>query len=177
MMRDLSSEIIDLLSPRPVPSEWQWERAESEIGARVPRDYKALVAGLGGACIVDDCLCLFEPDSRETHKDFANLVAERDSAWQHIRARGLRPVPEKYFSEGNRLIAFALVEANYFYWIASPDKPEDQWGVLIVDADLEDWYEFGMSATECIYNILVGEIEFPVFEGLFDDSPHAYSRS
>src|SRR5690349_46147 len=112
MMHDLSRQIIELLSPRPVPSEWRWERAESEIGARVPSDYKALVAGLGGASILDDCLCLFEPDSRITHSDFANLVAERDSVWRFLKDRGRQVLPEKYFNENVRLIPFAYIEAN-----------------------------------------------------------------
>jgi hypothetical protein len=180
MMRDLSAEIIDLLSPRPAPSELQWERAESEIGARVPRDYRSLVAGLGGASVLDESLCLFEPDGRVTFMDLANLVAQRDAAWEHTRASydddDDASLPDEYFSEGIRLIAFASVEANYFYWIAKSGVPEADWGVLIVDADLVDWYEFDMSATECIYKLLVGEIEFPAFEGIFDDSPHACRR-
>jgi hypothetical protein len=176
MMRDLSAEIIELLSPRPVPSEWRWERAESEIGARVPKDYKALVAGLGGSCVLDDCLCLFEPDSRLTHSDFANVVAERDSVWQYLKDRGRRVLPEKYFNDGVRLIPFALFEANSFYWIAVSGRSEDEWGVLFVDADMEDWLEFDMSATEFIYSLLVGRIRLPVFDEYFCDSPHTYTR-
>ena len=175
-MRDFSAVIIELLTPKPEYAERRWERAESEVGAGVPEDYKALVAGLGGASILDDCLCLFEPDSRETHSDFANLVAERDSVWQYLKDRGRRTLPEKYFNEDVRLIPFALVEANVFYWIAISGRPESEWRVLFVDVDMEDWLEFDLSAAEFIHGLLVGRITHPNFDEYFTDSFHSYSR-
>ncbi len=175
MKRDFSAEIVELLTPRPVPSEWRWERAEAEIGACIPSDYKALIAALGGYAVLDDCLGLFEPDSRMTESDIAKLVAERDAVWRYLKDRGLRVLPPKYFfDEGVRLIPFALSEANYFYWIAVSGCPEDEWGVLFVDADFEDWLEFDMSATEFIYSILSGQLKLSVFDEYFLDLPYTY---
>ncbi|GLW30821.1 SMI1/KNR4 family protein [Actinoplanes regularis] len=174
MKRDFSAEIVELLTPRPVPSEWRWERAEAEIGARIPSDYKALIAALGGGGVLDDCLGLFEPDSRMTESDIAKLVAERDTVWPFLKDRGYRTLPAKYFVEGVRLIPFAMFEAHYFYWIAVSGRPEDEWGVLFVDADFEDWLEFDMSATEFIYNLLSGQLKLWVFEEYFLDPPYDY---
>jgi hypothetical protein len=112
MKRDFSVEVVELLTPRPVPSEWRWERAEAEIGARIPGDYKALIAALGGGAVLDDCLGLFAPDDRMTEADIAKLVAERDTVWRYLQDRGHRDLPAKYFAEGVRLIPFALFEAN-----------------------------------------------------------------
>jgi hypothetical protein len=53
-------------------------------------------------------------------------------------------------------------------------KPEDEWGVLFVDADFENWLEFYMSATEFIYNILSGQLRLSVFDEYFLDPPHTY---
>jgi hypothetical protein len=176
MTRDLSRNVIELISPAPTPSELRWEHAESAIGARIPSDYKALVSGLGGAGEFDECLCIFEPDSRLTATDFANLVAERDSIWQNIIDRGRRALPEKYFNENVRLIPFALSEANVFYWIAMSGRLEDEWTVLFVNADMDDWLEFDMSATEVIYDLLGQRIRHYVFDEYFSEFPHTYER-
>lgn len=79
---------------------------------------------------------------------------------------------EIYFSAGSRLIAFASIEANYFYWWARPGVSPDDWGVVVVDADLEAWYELDVSATERIYKVLVGEILLDPFDDLFGGSEH-----
>ncbi|KUL34250.1 SMI1/KNR4 family protein [Actinoplanes awajinensis] len=175
-MRDLSEEIIELISPPPTPSELRWERAEAEIGARIPSDYKALLAGLGGAGEFDECLCLFEPDSRLTGWDLANLVAERDAVWQYLKDRGRTELPEKYFNKNVRLIPFALSEQNVFYWIALSGRLEDESAVLFVNADIDDWLEFDKSATEVIYDLLHRRIRHYVFDEYFSDLPHTYER-
>ncbi len=175
-MRDLSKEIIEMISPLPTPVGLRWERAEAEIGARIPSDYKALVAGLGGAGEFDECLCLFEPDSRVTGWDFANLVAARDAIWQHLEDRGRRELPKKYFNQKVRLIPFALSEQNVFYWIAVSGRLEGEWSVLFVNADIDDWLEFDKSATEVIFDLLHRRITHYVFDDYFSDLPHTYER-
>lgn len=116
-------------------------------------------------------LCLFGPDSGNRNSGIALLVQERERAWIEFRESGIE-LPGKYFTAGSRLLAFAAVEANYFVWHARPGAAPEDWGVVIVDADLEEWYELDLSATECIYRVLVGEIELDPFEDLFGGLEH-----
>ncbi|MEV0807605.1 hypothetical protein [Micromonospora sp. NPDC050200] len=138
----------------------------------MPRDYKDLIDRVG-AVLIDESLCLFEPGGREGYTDLGVLIEERESSWSRFAEVGVE-LPDQYFREGRRLVAFAAVEANYFFWKVLPGVPADQWGVVIVDAELEDWLEYDMTATECIYKLLGGQIELEQFEGLFDGPEHAY---
>jgi hypothetical protein len=169
-MRNFAGRIINLLGVpvREVP--YSWDAAEAEIGAQVPGDYKELI-DRAGPVIIDEWLCLFGPASDNRNSDIAILVEERERAWVKFRESGIE-LPEKYFAAGGRLLAFAAVEANYFFWHARRGVSSEDWGVVIVDADLEDWYEFELSATECIYKVLVGEIQLDPFEDLFGGFEH-----
>jgi hypothetical protein len=169
-MRNFAGQLIDLLgvSPREAPNSWT--DTEVAIGAPVPGDYRELIDRTGPV-IVDEWLCLFGPGGDTRAADLAALVAERERAWLVFRESGIE-LKERYFTAGARLIAFAAVESNYFFWHAGPGKAADDWPVVIVDADLEGWYQFDMSATECIYRILVGELQLDPFEDLFGGFKH-----
>lgn len=169
-MQNFAGSVIDLLgvSEREVP--YSWDAAEAAIGVRLPGDYKELIDRLG-AVIIDEWLCLFGPESANRNSDIALLIEERERAWVKFRQSGIE-LPRKYFVEGGRLLAFAAVEANYFFWHARSHVASEEWGIVIVDADLEGWYEFNLSATQCIYKVLVGEIQLDPFEDLFGGLEH-----
>jgi hypothetical protein len=153
---------------RETPCSWAY--TEAAIGMPVPEDYRELIDRTGPV-IVDEWLCLFGPSGDNRDADLAVLVAERERAWVRFREAGIE-LRETYFAEGARLLAFAAVESNYFFWHARPGVPSEAWPVVIVDADLEIWYEFDMSATECVYRILLGELQLDPFEDLFGGSEH-----
>jgi hypothetical protein len=169
-VRDFTDQIIELLgaSVRTVP--YSWDAVETAIGAMLPSDYKALLDRTG-PIIIDDWLCLYGPDRHDRNLDIASLVEDREEAWVSFREAGV-DLPERYFTAGSRLLAFAAVESNYFFWHAQPFTAPDDWSVVIVDADLEEWYEFDLSATECLYMILVGDIQLYPSEGLFEGPEH-----
>ncbi|BCJ55390.1 hypothetical protein Asp14428_68650 [Actinoplanes sp. NBRC 14428] len=50
-------------------------------------------------------------------------------------------MPERYFADGHRLLAFASVEESWFYWHLVPGTTPDDWGVVFVDADMEGWHD------------------------------------
>jgi hypothetical protein len=169
-MQNFADQLVDLFNVpvREVP--YSWDAAENAIGLSLPGDYKDLIDRTG-AVIVDEWLCLFGPDRDARNSDIAVLVDERERAWPTFRESGIE-LPSRYFADGDRLIAFASVEANYFYWRARTGLAPKDWSVVIVDADLEDWYEFDLSATECLYKVLVGEIQLDPFEDLFGGPEH-----
>lgn len=138
---------------------------------RALRDAGSVLIDRTGPVIVDEWLCLFGPSDDNSGADLAVLVAERERAWARFREAGIE-LRETYFADGARLLAFAAVESNYFYWHVRPGVPEQDWPVVIVDADLEAWYELEMSATECVYRILVGELRLDPFEDLFGGLEH-----
>ncbi|HEX6682144.1 MAG TPA: hypothetical protein VF062_05090 [Candidatus Limnocylindrales bacterium] len=51
----------------------------------------------------------------------------------------------------------------------------DDWSVVFVDADLDGWPEFDISATECIYRVLTGDISLYQFDDLFGGTKHRVS--
>ncbi|WP_433047746.1 SMI1/KNR4 family protein [Dactylosporangium sp. CS-033363] len=150
-----------------------WESAEEVIGRPVPSDYIDLISHTGSASL-DDWLTVFGPNP-SSDVDLASLIEERESAWDYFREHGIQ-LPGRFFVEGRRLIAFAVVESTYFYWDSRDDLDPDAWGVVIVDGELDNWFEIAMPATECLYKVLVGEIELPPFEGLPLDADHSAGR-
>ncbi|WP_139131507.1 hypothetical protein [Micromonospora halophytica] len=166
----MADGVFDLLDipAREIP--FAWDAAESVIGARLPLDYKELIDRTG-AVIVDGWLCLFGPAGESNESNIALVIDERERAWVKFRQSGIE-LPIRYFVEGSRLLAFAAVEANYFFWRARDGVAPEEWGVVIADADLEGWYDFDLSATECIYQVLVGDIDLDPFEDLFGGTEH-----
>lgn len=169
-MQSFADRLVDLLDVPVREAPYSWHAVEEAIGQPLPDDYKELIDRIG-AVIVDEWLCLFGPDRSNRSSDIAALVDERERAWMTFRESGIE-LPGRYFANGGRLLAFAAVEANYFYWHAQDGVSTKDWGVVIVDADLEDWYEFDTSATECLYKVLVGEFQLEPFEDLFGGSTH-----
>jgi hypothetical protein len=169
-MQNFADRLVDLLDAPVRQAPYSWHAVEEAIGQPLPDDYKELIDRIG-AVVVDEWLCLFGPDRSSRSSDIAALVDERERAWATFRGSGIE-LPGRYFANGGRLLAFAAVEANYFYWHAQDGVPAKDWGVVIVDADLEDWYEFDISATECLYKVLVGELQLEPFDDLFGGPMH-----
>ncbi|GAA0568009.1 hypothetical protein GCM10010172_60270 [Paractinoplanes ferrugineus] len=171
-MENYADRLANLLGVADDAASCSWEAVEEEIGSPLPGDYKELIDHTGSA-VFDDRLSVFAPSSSE-ETDLASLIKERDWAWEYLREDV--DLPERFFTEDRRLIAFAAIDACYFYWDARDGSAPEDWGVVIVDGDLQNWFELPLSATECLYKILVGEIELPPFEGFFGSAEHSVGR-
>lgn len=168
-MNNFAGSLAELLGVVDDVVDCSWDSAERGIGRPLPGDFKEFV-GHTGSVVLDDRLTVFAPNSSRD-VDIAALVQERDSAWEHLRDGGV-DLPGQYFAEGRRLIAFAAVDAAYFFWDSRDGVAPEEWGVVIVDGDVQNWYEFEASATEVLYRTLVAEIDIPPFRGLFGRSEH-----
>ncbi|GIF05002.1 hypothetical protein [Actinoplanes siamensis] len=164
-----AERLIDVLgvTQRVVPCSW--DAVEEAIGQPIPGDYKTFIGHTGSACI-DDRLCVFGPNPSES-VDIGHMIESLDQGWQYLRENDV-DLPEEFFAEGRRLITFAAVQENYFFWDAREGVAPDDWGVVIVDADLEGWHELDMSATECIYKVMVREIDIKPFGQFFGRTEH-----
>ncbi|MFF5081579.1 hypothetical protein ACFY36_31410 [Actinoplanes sp. NPDC000266] len=172
-MRNFASSLVDLLGVPERAEPYSWDAVEAAAGLRMPGDYKEMIDRTG-AVIVDDWLCLFGPEPGNRSSDIAALMREREHAWAKFRESGVE-MPRKYFVEGSKLLAFAAIEDNYFFWHAKETVAPEAWSVVFVDADLEGWYDFELSATECMYKVLVGEIRLEPFDDLFGGTDHSAS--
>jgi hypothetical protein len=172
-MESFADRLVELLGVTGDLVPCSWESTEREIGSVVPGDYKELVAHTGSA-VLDNWLTIFAPNP-SSEVDLASLVKERDWAWEYLREGGVE-LPEQFFSKERRLIAFAAVDAAYFYWDAKSDVDPEAWGVVIVDGDLQNWYELNSSATECIYKLLLGEVALAPFDSIVRSSEHDVGR-
>jgi hypothetical protein len=172
-VQNFAERLVELLHAPMREAAYSWESAEEAIGTPLPSDYKDLIDRIG-TVEIDEILTLFGPDAGKPAADIARLVDRRERAWDEYRE--VIELPERFFRKGRRLIAFAAVDANYFFWDARDDAAPDDWGVVIVDADLDAWHEFDLSATECLYSILVGEIRVKAFADYFDEAEHTVER-
>ncbi len=150
-----------------------WDYVEADIGYSAPRDYKNLIDAIG-AGVIDDSLCIYGVDRIDRDGNLLELVRLCDDAWEDYRTAGV-VLPERYFS-GVRLIPFGSAEGNYFYWIATESVSADDWNVVFVDVDLQNWYEYDLMATEFIRRLLTAEIEPPTLAGIFGLKHHKMER-
>ncbi|WP_436536091.1 hypothetical protein [Actinoplanes sp. HUAS TT8] len=169
-MANFSQQVLGIIGTRSSFGARGWETAESAVGISFPSDYKQLIDSIGPV-LVDDWLCLYGPGEAGSPGSIVDVIWERDGAWDTLRQAGI-DLDDSYFLPGIRLIAFAAVEATYFYWEAILDADPDSWGVVIVDDDVENWYRFDISATECIYGVLEGSILLDPFDDLFGRGEH-----
>ncbi|BAL91261.1 hypothetical protein AMIS_60410 [Actinoplanes missouriensis 431] len=169
-MRSFAGKLVDLLGVSETAGPYSWDAAEAAIDSVLPSDYKELIDATG-AVIVDDWLCLFGPERGSAISDIALLVEEREQAWGVLRESGAE-LSAGYFTEGSRLIAFGAIEATYFFWRAVSGAAPEEWSVVIVDEDLEGWCDLDLSATECVYKVLVGDIRLEPFDDLFGGATH-----
>jgi hypothetical protein len=166
---DLLDELLDGERRRP-PLDWQ--ATEVAVGAAIPADYRELIERIG-AGVVDDWLRIYGPQPDNLYVDLAQIVRDRDEAWATFRE--YVDLPERYFADGHRLLAFASVEENWFLWHLVPDVPPEQWGVVFVDADMEGWHDFDMNASACLYEVLTGAISLEYLENYFPGPRHQFT--
>lgn len=161
--------IVDLMGLSGRSVDCSWDAVEEMIGRSIPADYKELIRHTGSA-VIDERLCIFGPNPSES-VDIAHMVESLDQGWDYIRENDIE-LPEEFFVDGRRLVTFAAVNENYFFWDARDGVASDDWGVVIVDADLEGWHEFDMSATECLFKVIVRELDVPPFGRHFGRTEH-----
>ncbi|WP_316744441.1 SMI1/KNR4 family protein [Streptomyces sp. MK7] len=105
-----------------------WQRAESEIGTRLPRDYKEYVYWFGPGSF-DDYLIICVPGVSNSHTELAARLA-RERSWEAAlttprrRAKGL---VSPFFPEPGGFLPFGFtVDGDGLYWVTSGDDP-DRW--------------------------------------------------
>jgi hypothetical protein len=169
-MNNFADRVASLFGESTKRAHHSWDAVEAAIGTRLPADYKELIDRTGPV-IIDKWLCLYGPSDADSSSSIVGSVADREDAWAEFREAGIE-LPERFFASGGRLLAFAAIESNYFYWHARPGVAADDWGVVFVDADLDGWHEFDISATECIYRVLTRDIQLYQFDDLFEGPQH-----
>jgi hypothetical protein len=171
-MENYANRLATLLGIAGDPASVSWDAVEEQIGSALPSDYKEMASRTGTA-VLDDRLTIFAPHESE-ELDIGAMIKERDWAWDFLREDVY--LPDRFFADGRRLIVFAAIDACYFFWDARDGVAPEEWGVVIVDGDLQNWFELPLSATECLYNVLVGDIELPPSDGFLGAAEHSIGR-
>lgn len=153
----------------PPPAAVDWARAESDLGAALPADYKLLVETYGDG-IFDDTLWLLVPDSAYADCDLHAQTLERDEdlagLWE------FEPKPAGLLEAGARVLPWAFEEGTgaFLYWLARPGQQPDEWSVLYNEGRGPRWERHDTGCMAFLLAVLTGTAETDYF-GHLQEAP------
>ncbi|MFD5875454.1 SMI1/KNR4 family protein [Streptomyces sp. NPDC060322] len=159
--------------PPPVspPSAPDWSQVETELGTRLPEDYKQLMAtyGPGEFC---NFLSLHYPHAPREAADLTGpMPARLRQQIEEVRHNARQPWPLPHPPE--QLFAMGVTgNGDYLFWVTQPSDRPDAWDVAVNQALRAPWYTFAGTLTEFLLAVVSGTTRVPFFPGdLLDNRP------
>ncbi|MFE9722690.1 SMI1/KNR4 family protein [Streptomyces sp. NPDC005794] len=127
--------------PASPPSTPDWSQVETELGTRLPEDYKQLMAtyGPGEFC---NFLSLYYPRAPREAADLTGpMPARLRQQIEEVRNNARQPWPLPHPPE--QLFAMGVTgNGDYLFWVTQPSDKPDAWDVAVNQALRAPWYTF-----------------------------------
>lgn len=148
--------------PAPLPSAPDWSRVETDLGMRLPQDYRQLMAtyGPGEFC---NFLSLYYPHAPRAGADLTGpMPARLRQQIVEVRhnARQSWPLPhppEQLFAMG------VTGNGDHLFWVTQPSNKPDGWDVAVNQALRAPCYTFTGTLTEFLLAVVGGRRTSPSF--------------
>ncbi|WP_327328996.1 Lsr2 family protein [Streptomyces sp. NBC_01208] len=155
--------------PASPPSTPDWSQAETELGMRLPEDYKQLMAtyGPGEFC---NFLSLYYPHAPREAADLTGpMPARLRQQIEEVRHNARQPWPLPHPPE--QLFATGVTgNGDYLFWVTQPSDKPDAWDVAVNQALRAPWYTFTGTLTQFLLAVISGTTRVPFFpEDLLDN--------
>ncbi|RFU87970.1 hypothetical protein DY218_04235 [Streptomyces triticagri] len=142
-----------------------WRGVESELGRRLPDDYKEITERYGPG-VFGDFLHIYQPDSPWPQLDLAQQVEDELTALKELAAAG-EEIPYK-LDRPAEIVTFGRDEnGDSLFWHCRDMESPNNWTVLVKDARAPDWFPFGGGLSDFLTAVLAGRTRFPVFPADF----------
>lgn len=155
-------DLLSLVPPpvAPVAGDGDWDFVETELGIRLPEDYKILVARYGVGLFDDTTL--LSPFNTHPHGVMNLLKHAHDmlDTHQSLREAWAEEISLAIYPEPGGLLTWAVTgNDDSLCWITEGEPA--QWPVLVSsrDCDLE---RYDMGAAELLYKYFSGQLEIPL---------------
>jgi len=142
------------------PSRAQWNEVEEAIGTRLPSDFKEFVEHYGPGN-VGTLLLIPSPLSTDEDTRLALFVERSLTLLRDARALEL-PMPFPIYPEPGGLLPFGeTAEGDVFCWLADPGRDPDQWEVVALGRDTEEFARHDGPFIATLLALIRGELETP----------------
>lgn len=133
-----------------------WAQVESELGLRLPADYKAYIDTYGFGW-VNRLVCVFHPTTKVPHINLARSNEDVEE-WDFPEVAETQP-PHPLGVGLGRLMWFGGTETqDALYWFADGEDP-DRWPVVFRDEQAYEWLQYDLSLAGFLLALFTREIE------------------
>lgn len=160
-----ASMILDALRKLMPPPEspvgcgtWaQWAEVQSELGLRLPIDYKYYINTYGSGWI-NDFLYVLNPFAGSKHLELIrNILQILNSLRANKERSGTEEVPYPLYAEPGGLLPWGFTDDGHtLYWITIGNNP-DKWKVVIGESRGSEWEEYNDYMVDLLVKLLSGE--------------------
>ena len=179
-LEDLISVCPPPSSPVNAPTMAQWTELETQVGHRLPSDYKAFLARYGSGGLVSrepdgayfDLLWMLSPGNPPDRRDLnaIPLMMDLNAKTQEMRQRFPQRFPYPVWPDpGGLLVVGGTTTRNDIYWRTHDD--EASWTCVLSDTYLDNWFEWAGDLTSLLAAIatrrvpewfIAGPTKFPL---------------
>ncbi|WP_327287415.1 SMI1/KNR4 family protein [Streptomyces sp. NBC_01198] len=143
---------------RTAPTDWA--DAERRLGSALPADYRELVDTYGPREFAGH-VRLRAPEGAGSGPGLIALNSgyfdELEDVWE---MNGEAP---EEIEEGATLVVWARTQdADTLNWLVRPGAEPEEWPVMVLNGDANEWETYPLSATAFLAGLLGGEIDSPI---------------
>ncbi|MCX4986082.1 Lsr2 family protein [Streptomyces sp. NBC_00572] len=141
-----------------------WSRVEGELGMRLPRDYKKLVAayGLGEFC---GFLTLYQPGALSEWVDLTGPMP----MWLRGQLDEI-PTWSPPCTAADLFAMGVTGNGDHLFWDTRPQGAPEEWTVAVAERLRAPWFTYSGTVTAFLVDVLGGTTRVPLFPlGLLDD--------
>ena len=133
-----------------------WAEVESDLGFRLPTDYKAYIDTYGFGW-VNRLVCVFHPTTKVSHINLRGSNEAIDE--EEFLEMAETPPPHPLGIGLGRLMCFGSTETqDTLYWFTDGEDP-DRWPVVFQDEQASEWLQYDLSLAGFLLALFNREIE------------------
>ncbi|MEU4730799.1 histone-like nucleoid-structuring protein Lsr2 [Streptomyces sp. NPDC023588] len=173
-MTDLSA-LIRLCPPPPTqPDPVDWDRVETELGLRLPEDYKRLASTYGPGRF-GDYIGIHHPHGVTRYSNLTGPMPARIREYlQRDYDQGTYPVP---YNPQHLFALGSTDNGEYLFWITEPEDSPDAWRIAVNEARGPQWFTYDGTLTAFLISVLTGTTDVPQFPDGLLNQPVGFTPS
>lgn len=170
--------LLRIMPPPPSPIETgarSWLEIETEIGTRLPQDYKEYIEKYGSGRI-GDFIAIFNPFSANRHTNILDQIPKQTEILNHFKRTSPSECPYPIFPEAAGLLPFGGTDnGDRLYWVT--DGEPDSWWIAVNESRGPTFSEHKCDMTQFLADILTLKTVCAVFPDDFPDGDTSFKPS
>ncbi|WP_078990894.1 SMI1/KNR4 family protein [Streptomyces sp. XY413] len=154
--------------PRSQPASINWDHVETELGMRLPEDYKLLASTYGPGRFAD-YIGVQHPHGVTPYSTLTGPRPSQVRAYlQDDYDHSTYPAP---YDPQHLFLIGSTDNGEYLFWITDPEDAPDTWHIAVNEARGPQWFTYDGTLTAFLTSVLTGTIRVPQFPDTLLDQP------